>query len=327
MNRTFWLLILAGLLVFSFSCDSGDDDDDDPDDNDDDDAAGDDDNDNDDSADDDDMTGDDDDDDNDDDNDDNDNDDNDDWDNSHRWGFVVVGEGFVSSNVIGTDYYNYVSASFSDPAEAAGWNPPVESAGDCDRYYYDYDNNPDYDYYNGGTVTVTGAAVSPIHLNPVAYLYGYYYQADYDSTAVGDLFGPGDTIHYSTTGNGSIPAFSGQLDAPGTVTVTQPANFDSLISLPTGDLTLAWQPGDGKWVSVAITTVKNNQAQSISCLADDEDGSLTVPASLMADLYGDPLSFSVTVTRIAVQRASAGGKDLDFEITTYRGRNYQATDQ
>ena len=261
------------------------------------------------------------DDDDDDDNDDND-DDNDDDDNDDLWGSVTMGEGYASSNYLALTYYNYVAASFFDPADFASWNVPVESTQYCDRYYYDYSNLPSYWYFNGGNVTVTGANVSPIQLTPVAYSLGHYYQADYDPSATTNLFDTGDTISFSTTGNGSIPAFTGMVTAPNQMTVTIPANFDSLTTVPAGAMNFAWNSGAGDHVLITVSTVKNLYGQTVTCVVDDAKGSFSVPASLMSDLYSSPDTMTVSLMRGKTDRDKQSGKELDFAVYTYRTRSY-----
>jgi hypothetical protein len=70
-----------------------------------------------------------------------------------------------------------------------------------------------------------------------------------------------------------------------------------------------------------VATYKDLRGQEILCRADDEDGTLTVPASLMEDL-DDPFdTLGISVTRYAASRVTVQGKDVDFEANTYRQRN------
>ena len=251
--------------------------------------------------------------------------DDDTWSDENSWGLIYVTEGHSSSNLSTLDYYNYVGATFYDPDDHASWiSDPVESDGPCDRYFYDYPSDPiDYNYLNGGNVTVTGANVSPIHLTPTAYTYGYYYTPDYEPTSVSDLFAPGDIIHYTTAGHGILPAFSGQLAAPQMINITQPANFDALTSLPSGAMAFSWTPGDARWVTVSLSTMRSDyKSQSIVCTVDDADGTVTVPGSLMSNLYSNPYSMYVSVTRFALVRDTEQGKDCDLQISTYRQRSF-----
>ena len=324
------LLLLTGCLVLVLACGDDDDDsdtDDDTDDDDshtddDDDQVGDDDDDNDDNADDDDSSDDDDASDDDDSGDDDDDNDDDPWDGEDRWGMVYVSEGLASSNFVPLTYYNAVGASFSDPDDFADWNQPVEQSGDCERFFYDNPIQFDYHYVKGGNITITGANVGPIHLAPVPYTYGYYYEADYDPLSVSNLFDAGDTVSFSTTGSGSIPAFSGQLTAPAMIQVTKPSNFDSLTSVPSGAMTFSWNAKNALWVTVMVSTYKNQKGQMIYCTVPDQDGSVTIPASLMADLYSSPDMLMVMISRIDAMRDTVDEKDLDFQMSTYRQRGY-----
>ena len=318
MERIGWILILCVMIattMFVFAC--GDDDDDDSDLDDDDDNDDNQDDDDDDSGDDDDDSGDDDDDDNDDDN-----DDDDDTSGNDLWGSIYISEGYTSSNYTSLTYSNYAGASFYDPDEAAAWNTPEESAGDCERYFYDNPNPYDYNYLNGGTVTLTGANVTPIHLTPTAYQYGYYYTPDYDYLNCANLFDGGDTIAFSNTGSGSVPAFSGQINAPGEVTITQPSNFDSLTTAPSGAMTFAWQTSEADNVSVMVSTTKNYKTQTIICRVDDADGSVTIPQSLMEDLYSSPESTTFQILKFNSDEFSASGKYVGMTAQTYRQRTY-----
>ncbi len=326
------MLLFVSLLTFTVACgdDNDDDDDDDSsadDDDDDDNDTGDDDNDDDDDDndteddddDDDNDTGDDDDD--DDDTIDDDIDDDDDDDDSNLWGALHVSEGYTSVSYKGWTYYNGVSASFYDPDDAAGWSDPVEQNDNCARYYYEYPSTTNYTYQNGGTVTMNGANVSPIHLTATAYEYGYYYTADYDPSSVSNLFDPGDALSFSTTGQGDIPGFSGSLEAPMMMEVTQPANFATLTSLPSSAMTFAWDAGNADSVTVMVSTMAGDyDTMTIICTAEDGEGTLTIPGSLMEDLYDDPYSLTAAVTRYRRERTSNDNKDFDFSIAAGRTR-------
>ena len=308
--RFLLLLVFLATIVGTFgACD--DDDDDDDDDNDDDYNDDNDDDDNNDDDDDDDV----------DDDDDNDDDD-DEWTFEDRWGSVIINEGFYSSNLNALDYNCYAMASFSDPDDTAIWSDPVETAGDCERYFYDYPVQFDYNYLNGGNITISGAKVSLIRLIPKVYQYGYYYEPDVSFNAVNNLFDNGDTISYTTSGQGSIPAFSGSGPAPDMINVTQPSNFDSLTSVPGSDWTVSWSAQDADWVILHISTYKNLRGMAVQCIVPDRQGAITVSGSLMADLYTSADSLMINIQRVSVFRDTQDGKDLDFQISTYRQRGY-----
>lgn len=250
-------------------------------------------------------------------------DDDDDNDNDENvWGGLYVAEGYTSTNYKGWTYYNGVGTTFFDPEDAAGWSQPVEESEDCARYFTDYPTTFDYYYYNGGNVTLTGASVSPIHLTPTSYEYGYYYTADYDPAAVADLFDHGDALSFHTAGNGSIPSFSGESTGTQMIEVTQPADFATLNSLPSGAMTFAWTAGSASGVTVTVSTMNDDyQTMTIVCTAEDADGELTIPQSLMQDLYNNPYSLTVSVSRFRLAQASSGGKDFNFTINTTRSRS------
>jgi hypothetical protein len=112
------------------------------------------------------------------------------------------------------------------------------------------------------------------------------------------------------------------VSAAGPVQVTKPANFDDLETLPSGAMTISWKAGSAQWMSVMLSTYRDYLGQTILCQVPDADGTVTVPASLMTDLYQDADSTMVQLTRTAVTRGTSGGKDCDFQVLTYRQRGY-----
>ncbi len=329
MRFSLWMVLLISvfLLTISFlAC--GDDDDDSSDDDDsggtedDDDAVDDDDAaDDDDSSDDDDAA--DDDDTSDDDSIDDDDSGDDDIDFEDRWGKVVLSEGYASSNLAPLAYYHSVSANFSDPDDGPTWyDEPEESSGGCDRYAYDTSDPVTYNFLDGGTVTVTGASVSPITLTAAPSRFGYTYTANYDPLGVTNFFDQGDTIAASSVGNGSLPAFSAQATAPDGMQIAQPADFDSLTTLQATDWTFKWNAKNAPWFNLNITTGIGTDARVIICQAVDADGQLTVPGELLEDIHANPDFWSVTLSRTELTRDTVDGKDFDLMVMTGRSRTY-----
>jgi hypothetical protein len=233
------------------------------------------------------------------------------------WGIMAVLESWNSSNTQPAYAYNAAMASFSQPGQTMA----VETAGDCARYVYTGPLN--ITYLAAGNVTVLGTSVSPITLVPQPFAQGHYYDAGIDWLQVSDLFAPGATISFSNAGGAGIPAVSGSVVAPSPIQILQPANFDSLTSIPLSALTIAWVPGNATSATVVVMTHAGSISQSITCTVPDSAGSLTIPASLMSDLHANPSMMSLTVSRVASSIVSSAGKGVHLYAASSRSRtNY-----
>ncbi|MDP8254850.1 MAG: hypothetical protein P9M14_03795 [Candidatus Alcyoniella australis] len=251
-------------------------------------------------------------------------DDDDDDEQPDAWGGVSVSEGYSSNNYQPLDYYCYASASFYDPEQWEGWGDPDDEQGDCKLYTYAGDGAT-ADFLGAGRVTLTGARVSPIYLDPELYAGYYIYRANVDFLTVSDLFDPGDTIRAQVAGGSGIGAADLSVDAPAMIAVTQPSNFDSLSSLPHNTTTFAWSAGDADEVSLMISTYIGTNGKLIECRAPDSQGSIEVDGELMDDLYSSPQTLTVMFSRYNIVYGS-GERPVSLSALTYRQRSYIVVD-
>lgn len=266
-------------------------------------------------------------DDDDDDDDDADDDDTDDDDlEPDTWGGIGISEGYSSSNYTSLDYYCGVGASFYDPDECDEWGygEPDDEEGDCKLYHWSGDTEACHTL-SGGRVTVTGANVSPIHLDPVSYQYGYYYQADVDFLDINNLFDENDTFNAHVAGASGIGPLDVSVDAPPMISVTKPVKFDSLDLLPSSAMTFQWNEGGAEKVFLTLSTYNITKTTMngvvIVCEAPDEQGEIVVSSDLMEEFLDDPDTMSVMISK-SNNKISEGSKPVYFTASTYRQRTY-----
>jgi hypothetical protein len=174
-------------------------------------------------------------------------------------------------------------------------------------------------YLNAGTITITGGAISPIKLTPTTTMLGTTYPDGLKGTET--LFATGTTLCFGCTGGATIPAFSGQVIAPAPVTITQPANFDSMTNIASS---VSWTPSNA--TRVELTVGKYDAAQAgttiITCEAKDADGAVTIPPELTAKLPSSSTEAITLVTRSNVQSLTVGSKTVTLSVSTIRERTY-----
>lgn len=131
--------------------------------------------------------------------------------------------------------------------------------------------HPDRDRVGAGTITVSGIAVE-VQAVPDDTDY-YVTQGDTPD----DLFGPGDTIAVSATGD-EIPAFEETLQGVGDLMA--PWAHGTLDLVDGADLILPWEvQGDGSTVELAVRTGWHGAPPIaiIWCSAPDQAGAITIP--------------------------------------------------
>jgi hypothetical protein len=128
------------------------------------------------------------------------------------------------------------------------------------------------------------------------------------------IFDGGETLHISAPG-GDAPAFEGTIAAPVPIAVT------SGLEAPNGsDLIVTWIPDHAERVDATLlASTDSGHWAMIDCLAPDEGGRVTVPASLLAELPPPPrdLELDVSRDRLAVAHAADGSGVLmhtGFEV-------------
>jgi len=234
------------------------------------------------------------------------------------WGGVFISEGYSSSNIFPLDYYCAVSASFYNPDDYEGWGDPVDEVGDCSLYDYS-GGTSDLIYLSAGNISVTGTKVGTIHLTPVAYQYGFYYQADVDFTTVSDLFDANNEITAHVNGGSGIGPLSLSVLTPPLIHISQPSNFDNLTSPPQGNITYKWTTGGAQTVSISISTFKSGSGIIIECTAPDDQGQIMVDKSLTDELLHSYDSFSISIDKSNMEW-SGESRPILIVGMTYRQR-------
>jgi hypothetical protein len=129
-------------------------------------------------------------------------------------------------------------------------------------------------YSSAGTLTITGLTTA-VSITPESGYYAYY------DPLPEDLFADDATVTARLAGD-EIPAAT--LTAGGVRPLATPIT-DRITLVPGEDHTVTWTPDGGGHVRLTINA--NNQGHGgpylgiIECLADDSDGSITVPAALV----------------------------------------------
>jgi len=195
----------------------------------------------------------------------------------------------------------------------------VTEVGQC-RIYPVNQNAYQYTMLDAGRITVFGAVLSPVYSDcenigksersGCMYYFEDVYQLD-------DLFDPGDHISADVAGNGDVPSFELELDAPQELAGLSPDIFADSYYYDAGEpLSLSWQPGDNKQMvqlSIQAYVYSNYQltdGYSLYCLTED-DGSFDVPSGALEYLPDAANYTSITISR---QISTVKRKD-DVETT------------
>ena len=140
---------------------------------------------------------------------------------------------------------------------------------------------------SAGTVTVDDGTTTIATLTSPDYL------ASSSETAT-FTWAPGDTLKVSATG-AAFDAFSVKVKAPALLVVTQPS-FTGPLAVPlNADYVVTWTPSAETCSQVELGLSQGTGMPSISCVADDSDGKITVPKALLGKL-------TATTGTAAIQR-------------------------
>lgn len=154
--------------------------------------------------------------------------------------------------------------------------------------------------HGAGTVTITGTAqdggtvVFPWNNATNSYSYPFITYRDTH------LFNSGDVLTMSAAG-GEVPAFSGNVVAPGTLTLTSPDSQTCLPGFPasctldrSSPLTVTWSGGvSGTAIVMLEVNTDRYTPNQVSCTVPAATGSLTIPAAALATL---PAALNGTLT-------------------------------
>ncbi len=163
------------------------------------------------------------------------------------------------------------SSAFAGFTTGEVWGTPFGSFGDCIRY-----DGTFVDSYSAGTITVTGANLSPLTLAPSGAAPNVTYAPTV--TPPVDLIDPADVLDISASG-GTIPAFSGTVTVPGTIAGwTTPGTVDRSL-----DFATTWTAGSAThaWVMIQLIDSGTGDLAILLCETND-DGAYTVPQEAVA---------------------------------------------
>ena len=126
----------------------------------------------------------------------------------------------------------------------------------------------------------------------------------------GPLFVGGERLALS--GAGAIaPAFTGELEAPRTLILLQPA----APALPDGDFVVAWVPDRATRIALTLVVSRSDGASAIvTCVADDAAGQVIVPARLLSFLPARPRDVQLIVSRDQLAAAPSGRAGLGVKM-------------
>jgi hypothetical protein len=144
---------------------------------------------------------------------------------------------------------------------------------------------------SAGTITVTDTS-----RDAEAATLSFESPTDYQ-VAQGFMWSGGDTVSFSAAG-ATVPAFSGSLVGTTAPTLLSPTlGVNGFFISASTDLTVTWTPAgpSGATFFVVLTPVAAAPGMMVGCVSDDSAGTLTVPASLLAQGLPGDLEFGRTV--------------------------------
>lgn len=139
---------------------------------------------------------------------------------------------------------------------------------------------------------------------------------------VGPVFGGGESLTMTALGEG-IPAFSGNVVAPGSISLTAPSLMTTPLSIErSADLTFTWTAGptDPGLVIALLSGSETDGAGvsrdvALSCAFGGSGTSGTILASHLANLPGGGASGTLTVVSANIERVTASGWMIDLSAS------------
>ena len=192
----------------------------------------------------------------------------------------------------------------------------VTTQGDCQLFVCTAASNPTPTLLQAGTVTITGLAMD-VPLNLMQGTAGASYtSANYSSY----LWTSSRQATVVVTGSADVPAFTMNLTAPNSITVTSPLpGSDMAYTISrSSDLVVTWSGGVDGSAQVNISSNSSGATTSsvITCNVDAAKGTVTVPASLMSG-FTSPGGFGAGVTNSATK--TVGDWLMEFQAEQQTG--------
>jgi len=175
--------------------------------------------------------------------------------------------------------------------------PPVlavarAQAGDCFFFHVeDADDPGNFSAADGGDITVRGGATElDLEFNAVAGAYTF------SPNDFFDLWDPGDVLAVRGAGGPDMGSFDENVTAPDNLEGIVPALEDGFDRAGT---TVRWVPGNGDFIEVRVRN--DGFPQVITCVIDDADGQVDVPAAAFAWLPPEVGDVAIDVRRFKEQ--------------------------
>ena len=179
-------------------------------------------------------------------------------------------------------------------------------------------------FVGAGTLTVTGEG-APIVISPTDEPL-----ADGGSTVIYERFAvdagaltPGDMLTLTTSG-GAAPAFSIEVEVPGTVTLTNPDFADAsspFVISRAADLAFAWTANGTGTVGIGISQLGAPSRTSVGCLFPESAGSGVIPSEVLAYLIpsadfdaGRSAGTTLQILTTRPQSMEVGGWTMTAEV-------------
>ncbi len=207
----------------------------------------------------------------------------------------------------------YLSASFADvitPATPGYITEIPAGLDDCAISFFTSEEltgtDPgEYDYQSAGTLAISGGGYSTT-IDPVEHEGELTYFAQIPDAEF--TFG----IDWEVTAPGDdFPGFSATLPMTDRLGLVEPSYTGAFFELPAGDFPVAWSGHDSSDAAVLLTFVDGNTAGAIIICLVNNDGSFTVPGSLIDQLPAQG-SGSLVLEQYNYSSTTVGGRSLSL---------------
>jgi hypothetical protein len=224
--------------------------------------------------------------------------------NMHTGSVLVRQDAYMFSSSMIT-YYPNLDVWFSN----TGAGLPGESCTHSTMSGCDIDScssGPGTALPNAGNMMISGLTGGPYTLMPTSM--GAYIASP---APAGRIFMDGETVNFSAAGmTGEVPAFTGMLTVPPSITVTMPMLMTGMTTIPrSSDLVINWTGGSTGDVTARLLSSSAGVTTLVSCTYQASAGTGTIPMSVMMQLAAG--SGAITIGSSVTQNVMAG----DYAVT------------
>jgi len=199
------------------------------------------------------------------------------------------------------------AATFTQTTSPSTNNCPGTTVGPCQVYLNCMASSATTTVLDGGTVTISGLTGGPLTLARISASAGYYSISSY-------LWTTPTLATVTVGGTADVPAYTMSVTTPSPITLTAPTSTTYNAAGPifsvsrTADLVVTWTGGTNGQVSVDLEST--SPAAEAACTADASAGTLTIPASILAN-FGGTTGMGVGVTTVTTK--NTGDWLMEFE--------------